>query len=136
MQFFIKHSLPGRIRVGYDKTEITPRQAALAKELLSVQDNVLQVTVNPITAAFLILYDPQKLTEKEILALFKAMSSKYLDDEEMLASVEVPKKQPSLLNILVQMAVTHYAKKFLPPQICLISELWTWRPESGKASRL
>ncbi len=120
MQFFIKHSLPGRIRVGYDKTEITPRQAALAKELLSVQDNVLQVTVNTITAAFLIYYNPQKLTEREILALFKAMTSKYLDDEEMLASVEIPKKQASLPSVLFQMAAMHYAKKFLPPQICLV----------------
>ena len=53
MQFYVKHSLPGRIRVGYDKTEISPQQAALAQKLLSAQEGVLQITVNPITATFL-----------------------------------------------------------------------------------
>lgn len=119
MQFYIKHSLPGRIRVGYDRTQVSPRQALLAQNLLAVQDGVIQVSVNPITAAFLLFYDTDKLSEKQILALFRAMSSKYLDDEEMLAAVQEPQKQVSLWGTLLQMTAIHYLKGFLPPHISL-----------------
>lgn len=132
MQFYVKHSLPGRIRVGYDKTEISPRQAALAQKLLSAQEGVLQITVNPITATFLVFYNTQKLTETEILAIFKAKSSKHLNDEEMLASVQVPQKKVGLLSILAQMALAHYLKKFLPPPICLALRVFDLTPRIWK----
>lgn len=132
MQFYIKHSLPGRIRVGYDKTEISPQQAALAQKLLSAQEGVLQITVNPITATFLVFYNTQKLTETEILAIFKAKSSKHLNDEEMLASVQVPQKKVGLLSILAQMALAHYLKKFLPPPICLALRVFDLTPRIWK----
>lgn len=132
MQFYIKHSLPGRIRVGYDKTEISPQQAALAQKLLSAQEGVLQITVNPITATFLVFYNTQKLTETEILAIFKAKSSKHLNDEEMLASVQVLQKKVGLLSILAQMALAHYLKKFLPPPICLALRVFDLTPRIWK----
>ncbi len=132
MQFYIKHSLPGRIRVGYDKTEISPQQAALAQKLLSAQEGVLQITVNPITATFLVFYNTQKLTETEILAIFKAKSSKHLNDEEMLASVQVRQKKVGLLSILAQMALAHYLKKFLPPPICLALRVFDLTPRIWK----
>lgn len=132
MQFYVKHSLPGRIRVGYDKTEISPQQAALAQKLLSAQEGVLQITVNPITATFLVFYNTQKLTETEILAIFKAKSSKHLNDEEMLASVQVPQKKVGLLSILAQMALAHYLKKFLPPPICLALRVFDLTPRIWK----
>lgn len=132
MQFYLKHSLPGRIRVGYDKTEISPQQAALAQKLLSAQEGVLQITVNPITATFLVFYNTQKLTETEILAIFKAKSSKHLNDEEMLASVQVLQKKVGLLSILAQMALAHYLKKFLPPPICLALRVFDLTPRIWK----
>lgn len=132
MQFYVKHSLPGRIRVGYDKTEISPQQAALAQKLLSAQEGVLQITVNPITATFLVFYNTQKLTETEILAIFKAKSSKHLNDEEMLASVQVLQKKVGLLSILAQMALAHYLKKFLPPPICLALRVFDLTPRIWK----
>ena len=66
MQFYIKHSLPGRIRIGYDKTEVVPRQAALAQSLLSVQEGITQVSVNTITGSFLVYYEPSQLSEKKL----------------------------------------------------------------------
>jgi heavy metal translocating P-type ATPase len=119
MQFYVRHSLPGRIRVGYDKTEIAPRQAALVRKLLSVQDGVLKVSVNPVTARFLVLYDAGNISEKSVLDFLKRLSSKYLDDEELLKSVEEPKSHPSLVATLAQMTALHYVKKFLPPQVRL-----------------
>lgn len=136
MQFYVKHSLPGRIRVGYDKTEISPQQAALAQKLLSAQEGVLQITVNPITATFLVFYNTQKLTETEILAIFKAKSSKHLNDEEMLASVQVPQKKVGLLSILAQMALAHYLKKFLPPPICLALRVFDLTPRIWKGLKV
>lgn len=119
MQFYVRHSLPGRIRVGYDKTEIAPRQAALVRKLLSVQNGVLKVSVNPVTARFLVLYDAGNISEKSVLDFLKRLSSKYLDDEELLKSVEEPKSHPSLVATLAQMTALHYVKKFLPPQVRL-----------------
>ncbi len=119
MQFYVRHSLPGRIRVGYDKTEIAPRQAALVQKLLSALDGVLKVSVNPVTARFLVLYDAGKISEKSVLDFLKRLSSKYLDDEELLKSVEEPKSHPSLVATLAQMTALHYVKKFLPPQVRL-----------------
>lgn len=43
-----------------------------------------------------------------------ALSSKYLEDEEMLASVQELKKEPGLLTTLFWMTARHYAKKLLP----------------------
>lgn len=132
MLFYIKHSLPGRIRVGYDKTEITPRQAALAQTLLSEKTGILRVSVNPITAAFLIFYDVEKWNGEKILSQLRTISSKYLGDENMLASVPEPQKRDSLLGVLAQMAALHYIKKFLPPQIQLAIRIIDLTPRIWK----
>ena len=117
MRFYIKHSLPGRIRVGFDKTEVTPKQASLAQTLLSVQEGITQVTVNYVTGAFLIYYDTALQSLKSIEALFMALSKKYLDDEEMLASVDAPAKQQSLLEALALMTAQHYLRRLLPAPV-------------------
>ena len=82
MNFTIRHSLPGRIRVRYDKTQISKRQAALAYNLLSVQEGMTDVSVNYTTGSFLIYYDTKKLSEKHIRAYFMALSDKYLKNQE------------------------------------------------------
>ena len=61
MDYYVKHSLPGRIRIRDDKGTTTPRQATLAQSLLSVQEGMTKVTVNFTTGSFLIYYDTEIL---------------------------------------------------------------------------
>ena len=81
MDFTVKHSLPGRIRIRYDKSKISKRQAALALSLLSVQEGMTDVSVNYTTASFLIYYDTKQLSEKHIRSYFMALSDKYLKNQ-------------------------------------------------------
>lgn len=132
MDFTVKHALPGRIRVGYDKKKISRRQAALAYSLLSVQEGMTDVSVNYTTASFLIYYDTGKLTEKHIQAYFMALSGKYLNNQEMLDSVDEPAEQGSLLFDLACMTVWHYAKQLLPAPIRLLLQIYTLAPRIMK----
>ena len=128
MDFTVKHSLPGRIRVGYDKTKVSRRQAALAHSLLSVQEGMTDVRVNYTTASFLIYYDSAKLTEKHIKAYFLALSGKYLNNQEMLDSVDEPAEQESLLFDLACMTVWHYLKQLLPAPVRLLLQIYSLAP--------
>lgn len=132
MEYRIKHSLPGRLRVYYNKSQLTDRQAALAQSLLSVQDGISGVNVNFITGTFLIRYDAEILSQKKIESLFKALGPKYLEDEEMLSSVELPQKQESLLGTLVWMTATHYLKAFLPLPVRTVLRVFNLAPRIGK----
>ena len=132
MKFYVKHSLPGRMRVRYDKSEVSVRQAVLAQTLLSVQEGMAQVTVNHIVGSFLIRYDETKQSEKNIKALFRALSDKYLNDADMLASVTLPPKRASLPESLISMAVWHYAKRLLPPPLGSILQLASIAPRVSK----
>ncbi len=114
MNFTVKHSLPGRIRIRYDKKKLSKRQAALAYSLLSVQEGMSSVSVNYTTGSFLIYYDVKKLSEKHIRAYFLALNEKYLNNREMLEQVEEPKEQESLLFDLALMTASHYLKMILP----------------------
>ena len=128
MEFTVKHSLPGRIRVCYDKQRITRRQAALAQSLLSVQEGMNSVSVNYITGSFLLYYDTELLSEKKIKAYFMALSDKYLGDVELLNSVEEPQEQDNLLFDLALMVLGHYAKLLLPPPLRLLMRVWSLGP--------
>ncbi|QTQ12172.1 heavy metal translocating P-type ATPase [Treponema parvum] len=132
MNFYIKHSLPGRIRVGYNKDEISSHQAALARQLLCVQEGMIKVTVNCVTAAFLIYYDESVLSQKKIEALFAALSDKYLCDEEMLSSVEEPVKDHGLWGALFAMTANHYIRRLFPPSIRLILNVAAFLPRIFK----
>lgn len=116
------------MRVRYDKSEVSVRQAVLAQTLLSVQEGMAQVTVNHIVGSFLIRYDETKQSEKNIKALFRALSDKYLNDADMLASVTLPPKRASLPESLISMAVWHYAKRLLPPPLGSILQLASIAP--------
>ena len=128
MNFTVKHSLPGRIRIRYDKTKITRQQAALAQSLLSVQEGMTDVSVNYTTGSFLVFYDIEKLTEKHIKAYFSALSEKYLNNQEMLESVGEPQEQESLLFNLAVMTVMHYVKQLLPLPIRIIMRVYSLAP--------
>lgn len=128
MDFTVKHSLPGRIRIRYDKTKISMRQAALAHSLLSVQEGMTDVSVNYTTASFLIYYDTKQLSEKHIRAYFMALSDKYLKNQEMLEAVEEPQKEESLLFDLACMTAWHYFKQILPLPVRLALRVWSLGP--------
>lgn len=134
MQFFIKHALPGRLRIGYNKAEVTPRQAALAQSLLSAQEGISRVTVNPVTGSFLLYYDESKQSPKTIGSLFKALTSKYLDDPDMLAATPEPVKQESLIGTLAAMTVNHYLKRLLPLPVRTIIRICNLTPRILKGA--
>lgn len=114
MKFWVKHSLPGRVRIGYDKSQVSARQAALAAELLSTQEGIKSASANYCVGSFLIYYDASILSEKHIKALFMALSEKYLQKKELLDEVGEPQEKESLLFNLAAMTVSHYAKALLP----------------------
>ncbi len=114
MLFNVRHSIPGRIRLGYDIHAITPRQAALAQSLIEIQEGILKVTFNTETGSFLVFYDVEKQTEKSILSFFSVLDERYLNNEEMLEATVDPPKQISLLNQLASMVAGFYLRKLLP----------------------
>ena len=128
MNFYVKHSIPGRIRVAYNKRELSKKQVALAQNLLAVQEGISDVSVNFTTGTFLLYYDVEIQSEKTIRALFKALSSKYLNDEELLSSIEEPHEEGSLFGELFWMTAMHYAKALLPPQIRLVLRVLNMAP--------
>ena len=128
MNFTVRHSLPGRIRIRYDKSKISRRQAALALGLLSVQDGMNDVSVNYTSGSFLIYYDVEKLSEKHIRSYFMALSEKYLENQELLDSVEEPPESENLLFDLATMTAWHYLKQILPVPIRLILRVWSLGP--------
>ncbi len=128
MDFTVKHSLPGRIRICYNKQKISKRQAALAYSLLSVQKGMTDVSVNYTTGSFLIYYDTKQLSEKYIKAYFMALSDKYLNNQEMLEAVEEPHEQESLLFDLAMMTAMHYFKMILPLPVRMVLRVWSLGP--------
>ncbi|MGP1587054.1 MAG: heavy metal translocating P-type ATPase [Treponemataceae bacterium] len=132
MTVTVKHSLPGRIRVRYDRSLVTKRQAALAQSLLSLQEGMIDVSLNFTTGSFLIIYDTHLLSQKKVLAYFKVLSDKYLDNQEMLDSVEEPVEQENLLFELAVMAAKHYAKFLLPLPLRIAMRVFSLTPRIFK----
>ena len=128
MDFIIRHSIPGRIRIRYDRAKISRRQAALAHSLLSVQKGMTDVSVNYTTGSFLIYYDTAMLSEKHIRSYFMALSDKYLKNQEMLDAVEEPREEESLLFDLACMTVWHYFKQILPLPVRIALRVWSLGP--------
>ena len=100
MEITVKHSLPGRIRVHYKAAGISLRQALLAQTLITVQEGIIDVQLNPKVSSFLVYYDVQVLSETEVLALFRALSGKYLSDESLLESVARVPIPESIFDVL------------------------------------
>ncbi|MBQ9214873.1 MAG: hypothetical protein IJ150_13195, partial [Bacteroidales bacterium] len=113
MDFRIAHSLPGRVRIRYDRHLLQPVQAGLVKTLAESQDGITSVEINLTTGSILIHYEG--ISEETALSYFRALDFKYLNNQELLDSVnplDIP--QPSLFSILSEMVVRHYIKKLLP----------------------
>ncbi|MBR0032895.1 MAG: heavy metal translocating P-type ATPase [Treponema sp.] len=110
----IHHALPGRIRVHYDLHEISPRQAILAQSLIAVQEGIEDISVNTNIGSYLILFDSSVISQSEIENLFKALGSKYLDDEKLLEAVSQIPITESIMSIFISTMINHFAKKLLP----------------------
>lgn len=128
MNFSVKHSLPGRIRISYNKHEVTAKQAALAQSLLAEQDGMTDVSVNYTTGTFLVYYDTSKFTEKMVESYFMALSDKYLDDQELLDAVPEPEPQENLLYTLAVMTASHYLKQLLPAPVRILLRVYNLAP--------
>ena len=79
MYYKIRHSIPGRIRLEYNSIAVTPRQAALAENLIVAQDGINYVSFNPVVGTFLVMYSTDRISEKEVLAFFQALDGRYLE---------------------------------------------------------
>ena len=113
MDFRIAHSLPGRVRIRYDRHLLSSVQAGLVKTLTEEQEGIKSVEINPTTGSILVHY--QGIDEKTALSYFRALDGKYLDNQELLDGVNplyIP--QPTLFSILSGMVARHYLKKLLP----------------------
>ncbi len=136
MDFTVKHSLPGRIRIRYDKTKVSRREASLAHSLLSVQEGMKEVSVNYTVGSFLIYYDTKILSVKHIKSYFMALSDKYLKNQEMLEAVEEPQENESLLFNLSCMTFWHYFKQLLPVPVRLMLRAFSLAPRILKGAEL
>ena len=128
MYYKIRHSIPGRIRLEYNSRAVTPRQAALAENLIAAQDGINHVSFNPIVGTFLVMYSTDRISEKEVLAFFQALDGRYLDDEAMLASVPVSEKTVSLGSTLAAMTISYLMRRLLPTSIRTIFRIRNLSP--------
>ena len=122
MDFKIAHSLPGRVRIRYDRHSLSPVQAGLVKSLVETQMGISSVEINPISGSVLIHY--VGVSEETVLAYFRLLDHRYLENQELLDSVnplDIP--QPSLFSILSEMVARHFLKKLLPFPIRKILQL-------------
>lgn len=135
MNFSIKHSLPGRVRISYNKKELSERQAALAQSLLSEQEGLQSVSVNFTTGTFLIYYDETKSSLAKIKSYFMALGSKYLNDAEMLDSVSMPRKQENLLVRVAFMSATFCLRRLLPSPVQALLRIFMLAPRIIKGAK-
>jgi len=116
MNVKIHHYLPGRIRLHYNTKSYTSKQALLATTLIAVQDGIVDIDVNPHVGSFLIYFDENIITKQELINLFKALTEKYLEDEELLEKVQEIPENESIFGVIAETLALHYLKKWFLPQ--------------------
>lgn len=115
MEIRIRHELPGRLRLAYNRRALSTQQAVLAQSLIAVQKGVIDISLNSLAGSFLIVYDSESISRSDILRLFLAMTDKYLQDQSLLDSVaDMPQTESGILSILLDTAVKYLLKKLLP----------------------
>jgi len=112
----IHHYLPGRIRLHYNTKSYTSKQALLATALIAVQEGILNIDVNPHVGSFLIHFDENIISKQSIINLFKALTEKYLEDEELLEKVQEIPESESIFGVIAETLALHYVKKWFLPQ--------------------
>lgn len=61
------HALEGRLRVRVPSLKGSPERARQTEDFLRAAEGIDEVSVNPRTGSILILYDPQRTAESQIL---------------------------------------------------------------------
>lgn len=112
MEVKIIHKLPGRIRLQYRKNALTSKQIVLVKVLLSTQEGITSISINPVTCSILVYY--KDITEQHVLALFHSLNDKYLNDEDMLSSINEQTTEHSISSTIFFMILKHFGKMILP----------------------
>ena len=112
MEVKVIHKLPGRIRLQYRKNTLTSKQVILVKVLLSTQEGITSININPVTCSILVYYNG--ISEKQVLALFYSLNDEYLNDEDMLASINEQTSEKSIATSIIFMAAKHFGKMILP----------------------
>lgn len=112
MEVKVIHKLPGRIRLQYRKNTLTSKQVILVKVLLSTQEGITSININPVTCSILVYYNG--ISEKQLLALFYSLNDEYLNDEDMLASINEQTSEKSIATSIIFMVAKHFGKMILP----------------------
>lgn len=112
MEVKVIHKLPGRIRLQYRKNTLTSKQVILVKVLLSTQEGITSININPVTCSILVYYNG--ISEKQVLALFYSLNDEYLNDEDMLASINEQTSEKSIVTSIIFMVAKHFGKMILP----------------------
>lgn len=112
MNFYIAHRLPGRLRLRYKRKGLSRKQAVLVETLVSLQDGIISISVNPVSGSILIEYSG--ISEEEALSYIRALNSSYLENEELLASIDEPVVTPSLAVSLAGLLAEFFIRKLLP----------------------
>lgn len=120
MNITVHHVLPGRLRIHYDMKEVSSRQAILAQTLIAVQNGITDVSINTNIGSFLIYFNPEIISQKEIENLFKALNEKYLEDKKMLEAVSQIPETESITKIFISALLDYWFKKLLPNPIRLL----------------
>ena len=85
------HALPGRLRLHapflkrYGKE--FPELVEMAARLLTLPEEIEEVSPNPISGNVLLRYDPDKISQEDVVAFFRAVLRCCVRDRDLLARV-------------------------------------------------
>lgn len=132
MDFYIAHRLPGRVRLRYERNLLVPAQAMVVQTLVSMQEGIDSVTVNPVSGSILIEYSG--IEENRALAFVRALNDSYLEDKELLVQVGAVEVRESLFQSISVLLLRFLVKKILPLPIPLraIMSFFTIAPRVQK----
>ncbi|MGP1455767.1 MAG: heavy metal translocating P-type ATPase [Treponema sp.] len=134
MKIYVHHALPGRLRLLYDKKDVSSQQALLAMALIAVQNGITSIDINHIRGSYLICYDTAVISDQAILRLFEALTEKYLQDPQLLENVAAIPQQESIVGTIIVHLIYHYVKKwFLPAPIRALLVMKNSLPRVGRS---
>ena len=130
MDFYIAHRLPGRVRLRYERNLLAPVQAMLVQTLVSMQDGIDSVTVNPVSGSILIEYSG--IEENRALAFVKALDDSYLENKELLVQVGTAEVRESLFQSLLVLFLEFTVKKIFPLPVRKLLSIFSILPRIKK----
>ena len=126
MDVRVVHRLPGRIRLRYNRYTLSQRQVALVHTLVSMQDGITSIAVNPISGSILIEYTD--LSEEQVLSYIRVLDGRYLENQDLLNSVIVVPQRESFFSLLTSIAFRFVVGRFLPLSVRKILSFRTILP--------